>query len=705
MTSTHVHLVMDAASLVVAVRPTGAEVVYFGARLGEVPQADLTSLGDWPAPGGGFDILPPIALLPEGSRGYQGAPGVSGRRADGAGAFTQFGPPTHEVNGSTLTIRASDQLAGLESAVTIEADSVSSLVTIRSLITNTSTSRYELDGVLLTVPISPEATEVLTLGGRWAAESWPERQDWRAGTIVLENRSGRTSFDRKPFIAAGSNGFAEESGQVWAAHLAWSGNAVLRAEVLRDGRRVIQAGELLLPGEVVLEGGDSYHAPAVHLATSGRGLNGISAAFHAHVRAREIHPQRPRPVGLNTWEAVYFDHDLDTLKDLADRASQVGVERFILDDGWFHGRRNDRVGLGDWWVDRDVWPDGLAPLVDHVTGLGMEFGLWFEPEMVNPDSELFRAHPDWALVTPGHDQAMFRNQLVLDLANPEVLTYLLDQINAVLGTYDIAYVKWDSNRDLSAPQHAGRASVRAQVQAIYRLMDAVREANPDIEIESCASGGARVDLGVVEHVDRFWASDCNDPLDRQHIQRGFSYLVPPELMGAHIGPPTAHTTGRTHSLGFRATTALFGHLGVEWNILDASDSDLEKLADAITLHKRLRPLLHSGHVHRFDHPDPAIMAHGVISSDRSHAVVSVAQIDTSRALPTGRLRIGNLDPDGRYELTPIRVSGTEWGKARVQPEWIQVETLQLSGRQLAHAGVPLPVLHPESAFLVELVRV
>lgn len=697
-----IHLGTDDVGVVVAVGASGMQIVYLGAPIGEFDTVDLAHLADWPTPQAGFDALPPLPILPEASRGFQGVPGIVGHRSDGTASAPQMATPHVEVDEYRVTATAVDVDAELQSTTTVDIDPRSSIVRIAAAVTNLAQTRYHLGGLTRTVPIPRHGVEVMTLGGRWSNEFQAERHELQTGTVVIENRSGRTSFDRTPYLAVGSAGFSEEQGEVWSAHLAWSGNCTMRAEVLRDGRRILQAAELLLPGEVTLAPGESYEAPELFIAASAAGLNGTSAIFHRHLRQRPTHPERPRPVGLNTWEAVYFDHDLATLTALADRAEAVGVERFILDDGWFRGRRDDSAGLGDWFVDESVWPQGLGPLVDHVRGLGMEFGLWFEPEMVNPDSDLYRSHPDWALVNPAHDHAMFRKQLVLDLANPAVADYLFERIHAILGAHDISYIKWDSNRDLSAPQHAGRATVRAQVQALYRLMARIKGEHPTLEIESCASGGARVDHGVLAYTDRFWASDCNDALDRQRIQRGISYFVPPELVGAHIGPPRAHTTGRRHTLGFRSATAMFGHLGIEWNILDADDDDLATLTNLISLHKRLRPLLHTGTVHRFDHADPAINAHGVIAEDRRFGVLSVAQISTSHALATGPLRIPGLDPDARYDVQLIDPGSDALGKAKVQPAWVRAGAVQLGGSQLAGAGLPLPILFPESAVLIEI---
>ena len=261
-------------------------------------------------------------------------------------------------------------------------------MTVTATLTNTAARRYSLDALTITLPLPAHADELLRFDGRWAREFQPVRSPWTAGSVLSENQRGRTSHERVPLLFAGTHGFGEWSGEVWGVHVAWSANHTMFAERLADGRRYVQGGELLHPGEIVLEPGESYSTPLVVAVYSDGGLTPATWGFHRLVRSGPAHPTTPRPVLLNTWEAVYFNHDTQRLCELADVAASVGVERFVLDDGWFGSRRDDTSGLGDWWVSPDVYPDGLAPLVDHVTGLGMEFGIWVEPEMVNPDSEL-----------------------------------------------------------------------------------------------------------------------------------------------------------------------------------------------------------------------------------------------------------------------------------------------------------------------------
>jgi alpha-galactosidase len=489
---------------------------------------------------------------------------------------------------------------------------------------------------------------------------------------------------------------------VWAVHLGWSGDAAYAAERGPAGFAQLGAAELLTPGEVALAPGETYAAPPLYAVHSAAGLDGVAAAFHRLLRARPSHPRSPRPVVLNTWEAVYFDHDLERLRRLADVAASVGVERFVLDDGWFGGRRDDRSGLGDWYVSPDTWPDGPAPLVDHVTGLGMQFGLWVEPEMVNPDSELHRAHPDWVPAVAGRRPLPWRHQQVLDLANPAAWEHVLGRLDALLGAHDIGYLKWDHNRDLVDAAHGGRAGVRAQTLAAYALLDELRRRHPGVEVESCASGGGRVDLRILARTDRVWPSDTIDALDRQSIQRWTAQLVPPELVGAHVGPPRAHLTGRAHHLSFRLATALFWHLGIEWDLTAASPAELADLAAGVAFHKQVRGLLHGGDVVRADHPDPAALVHGCVAPDRGEALFAYVQLATPGPEVPAPMRLPGLADDARYRVVPVPLAGGPQVLQARPPAWLAAGGAVLSGRVLAAVGLAPPVLRPEQALVLHL---
>jgi alpha-galactosidase len=320
----------------------------------------------------------------------------------------------------------------------------------------------------------------------------------------------------------------------------------------------------------------------------------------------------------------------------------------------------------------------------------MDFGLWVEPEMISPDSALARAHPSWVLGPP--TAVTWRFQRVLDLGDPSAYDHVLGRLTDLLTEYPIALLKWDHNRDLLEPGAAHR-----QTTALYRLLAELRAAFPDVEIESCASGGARVDLGILPLVDRFWTSDTNDPLDRQHIQRWTGVLIPPEFLGGHLGAGTAHVTGRTSDLGFRLATALFGHAGIEWDVSRATLADRARIAAWTTEYKRLRPLLHSGVVVRADSADPAVLMHGVVAQDRCEAVFALVTLDTPATALPPPLRFPGLDPGRLYTVRPIGQPPRVVQDA--PPPWLAAGTITLSGRVLAEAGLPAPLLVPEQAAL------
>ncbi len=695
-----VHLAGETTSMLFASSGGMPSLVHWGAPLGETDTRLLGAI-ERPVPIGGLDVDPPLGLVAETSVGWFGTPGIEGHRDGGRDFAPQFQLISSDVGDKAVVFALHDPAAELSVTIDVVLHP-SGVATFASSISNDGATDYTLDACRLSLPVPAQARELLTVGGRWTNEFGQTRTTWSGNCVTVENRRGKTSHERLGAIFAGTPAFAEHSGEVWGCHIGWSGNFEIVCDAVTDARRSLQLGELLASGEIALAPGQRYDAPIVYAAYSSTGLNAVSSSFHAYLRGRPQHPSTPRPVLLNIWEAVYFNHDLATLRGLADIAASCGVERFVVDDGWFHSRRNDHAGLGDWWVDTTVWTEGLTPLIDHVRGLGMEFGIWVEPEMVNPDSDLYRAHPEWTLVDDRYSTVLGRNQLVLDLGRPEVVEYLFAHLDALLGDHEIDYVKWDMNRDLVAATSHGRAGVHQQTLGVYGLFDRLRLAHPGVEFETCASGGGRVDFAIFERTDRAWTSDSIDALDRQQIQRGFSLLFPPELMGTHIGSPRAHTTGRSHGLGFRAVAALFGSLGIEWNLLTASDDDRADLAEIVSLHKRLRPLLHHGEVVRIDHPDPTVLVHGVVAADRSQAVFACTRLGSGPSLHTAPIRPMLLDPERTYDVSSLPVPHQRWGPARRQPSWI-VEGLRMTGRHLSAIGFSAPVLLPETSILMHLV--
>ncbi|WP_157518801.1 alpha-galactosidase [Herbidospora mongoliensis] len=691
-----IHLRAGGTSVVVAVDGGRLpRVLHWGPDLGDLGPDALADLqrAALPAVGDSAVTYPqPVPVLPQLHEGWLGRPGLVGD-TDGRRWAPYFRDAAHTVDGSLLRSTARDPEFGLTIEVEIELLPGSGLVRQRARVVNEAAEPYRIGSVELALPVPSDATEILDLTGRWALERVPQRRPFQVGEWVRASRGGKPGLEHTLLLAAGEHGFGFRQGLVWATHLAWSGNQVLAAELTPAGTRHLAAGEVLLPGEVVLGEGESFQSRWQY-GSWGAGLDEMAGRFHRHLRSR---PRSPRPVVLNTWEAVYFRHDLDTLVALAERGAELGAERFVLDDGWFLGRRDDTSSLGDWTVDPGVWPQGLGPLADRVRELGMDFGLWFEPEMVNLDSELARRHPEW-IFQAGHGPGVpSRHQHVLNLGHPDAYTYVFERMSELVGELDIAYIKWDHNRYLL---DAGeRPGVRRQVEQAYRLMAELKAAHPGLEIESCASGGGRIDLGVLEHTDRVWPSDCNDPHERLEIQRWTGLLVPPEMQGTHIGATESHTTHRVHPLDYLAEKALWGHLGLEVNLLTADAETLAALARWVAFHKEHRSLLHSGRVVHADLADPAYRLEGVVAQDKSEALYAFSVVERPAVWPPGRVRLPGLDDTLTYRVEAVYPGSVPGG---VLPPW-QSAGVTLPGRVLRLAGVEAPSLDVDRSVLLRVV--
>ncbi len=683
------------------VRPS---VLYWGARL-MAPDPEHVALMTTRqhAPGSASVEVAPSLLNAPGS-GFGGPSGFAAHRSGQAWASLFKVQDVRRPNDHAIEIVCADETAQIRAIHTIGLDPDSSIMTCQTAIENLGDSELAIDWCCaITVPLDPRATRLMGCTGRWANEFQLEEIAPFTGSYVRENTRGRTSHDSFPGLIATSPETHEQGGMCFGFHLGWSGNHRVRVDRLHDGRAFAQLGEYFFPGEMVLAPDEVYRSPRLYAGFSGSGLSALSQNFHRHLRRSVMQDRlqtKPRPIHYNTWEAVYFDHDADTLFKLADRAADMGAERYILDDGWFGARRSDKAGLGDWFVSDEVYPEGLGPLIDHVTGLGMKFGLWFEPEMVNPDSDLFRQHPDWILHVDGVEQVPSRHQYVLDLTRPEVCDYLFGCMDRLLSQYAISYIKWDMNRDIHHPGSQGRAVGHRQTQALYTLIDRLRATHPDVEIESCSSGGGRADYGILERTDRIWTSDSNDALDRQMIQRGASHFFPLDVMGAHVGPARCHITGRRLSMKLRVATALFGHMGMELNLLEERPADLEILKAGIALHKRHRDLIHTGDLIRLDTPEH-VNSIGVVAPDQAQALVSWCNLTGHRETLPGRLYVPGLDPERVYRTCIVWPDPV---RSVSQPSVLDALGLDeggavLSGEALANVGLQVPLLLPETCLI------
>jgi alpha-galactosidase len=709
LTSAHADVLHRDGTTLVLHRPELGlpSVVHWGADLGRHDTADLADLlraTRRQTRPGTLDAAWHLPLVPQEADGWSGRPGLLVSR-DGVALYPRWDAVVDRPDEATALVTATDRTTGLTLHTRLQIGPGGLVLLDHELVNDGHDGTVEVAWLEATLPVPRHADHLTTFSGRWTREKSPRTTEMPRGTTVRESRRGRGGHDSPWVTLASAHAPRNSSGDVWAVHLGWSADVRHRVDRVTEHAGLLGAGELLRPGEVRLSPGASYRTPTAYFSWSDAGLDGVSARFHQWLRARPEHPSTPRPLVLNTWEAVYFDHDPARLEQLARRAAQVGIERFVLDDGWFLGRRDDTVGLGDWEVDPSVWPHGLEPLAELVHGLGMQFGLWFEPEMVNLDSDLAREHPGWLLANPASvpspDGLSFRTQYVLDLANPDAWDHVRRQMSALIGRLGIDFVKWDHNRDLVEPVHTGAPGTHAQTLAAYRLVERLKADHPGLEIESCSSGGARTDLGMLMRTDRVWASDSNDPVERQDIQRWTELVLPPELIGAHVGPSPAHSSGRPTDLSYRIATSLQGSAGFEWDILSCSDAETTRVTAFARLYTELRGLLHSGVVRHPDMVDPALRVRSVVAQDRSEAVVTVATVASVEEALAERLRIDGLDPGRRYTVRLRDEIGTaQWGW--VTPEWLGDGPVTLSGRVLAELGLQLPTLWPAQALVLHL---
>lgn len=682
-------------------------MLYAGCDLPGVSPEELAKLATRQHAPGSASVPLRGSLLNEIGTGISGPSGFIAQRSGKDWAVDFRIVKVEQETPASITICCEDANTGIAARHALSIQPATGMLVANTTIENCADEDLEVDWcTALCLPVDPRLARFLSFTGKWANEFAIEEVDLFQGSIVRENKSGRTSHNVFPGGMLTGPSTTEFEGAAVGFHLAWSGNHRLRIDRHSDGQSLVQLGEMTFPGEIRLAKGESYRTPDVLVTWSNGGLNAVSHAFHDyllnHASDGRI-KKKPRPVHYNTWEAVYFNHDEQTLLELAEAAADVGAERFVLDDGWFGGRRHDGAGLGDWWVSPEVYPNGLNAIADRVRELGMEFGLWFEPEMVNPDSDLYRAHPDWVLKADGVDTVPFRGQLTLDLTKPDVFSYLFDRITEIVSTYRIAYIKWDMNRDTNHPASSGRGAMHRQTLAVYRLIQQIRDAHPDIEIESCSSGGARADFGIMRYADRIWTSDNNDARQRHHIMRGASHFFPLRVLGNHVGPHRCHITGREFSMAFRVGSAILGHMGMELDLREESPADRKTLKAGIALHKQYRDLIHSGRFKRL-HSAANTNFVACVSQDRAEALFAYTKLDTELPTLPQRIHFTGIDPALTYR---VHLVWPQHNPSISMPSIVDAADLLrdgsvFSGAALIEHGMQPPLTFPDMCLIYHL---
>ncbi|NJS38681.1 MAG: alpha-galactosidase [Rhodobacteraceae bacterium] len=681
---------IDAGGQTIALATSGGipEVTYWGARLPDDEDlSQLAAAARNDLTGGMLDVLPSLSLSPEPGRAFQGQPGHILAEADGTPLLPTFRFDRAEGRGVLRLISRAEGLT-LTHLLTWRGTGVIGLETILD-----ADRPIRVHWLAAPVLPAPQDGDMIDVHGKWIGEFHLIRTPWTPGIRLRESRTGRSGHEHPPYLILAGQGCTNTQGTALALHYAWSGGHRMVAEELPDGRRQIQFGA---PIGSETEIGTHFRTARLMAVCSTTGLNGIAKTFQEDIRDWVVQwPEysRPRPVHYNCWEAVYFDHKLETLAEIATRAAALGAERFVLDDGWFGKRDDDTTSLGDWTIDRAKWPDGLHPLIAHIHSLGMTFGLWFEPEMVNPNSDLYRAHPDW-LLGPA-DQTTGRNQMVLNLALPEVRDNLFQQVSAILTEYPIDYVKWDHNRLLPVVD-------TAQTHGIYDLLARLRASHPSVEIESCASGGGRIDAGILQHTHRVWLSDSNDALERLRIQHDAALFLPAAVTGSHVGPRHCHTSGRVLPMAFRAWVAAQRHMGFEMDLRELTEDEALTLAKITRWWKDNRNWMLSGTIHRLDSDDPAVTAELQLAQDGSRFVAFAGQAMTSRQILPRPLRLAGLEPAARYTVTLLNPEDAP--RQSRGPAALKASPLTLTGQALMTRGITLPVAWPATMWVVEGTR-
>ncbi len=581
-----------------------------------------------------------------------------------------LGLPSARGDGAvSLDICLCDEYIGAEAVLTYSVYEECNVITRSVRIKNVGQKEFYITKALSAcVNIDLDECDVLSLHGAWGRERHIQRQRIGFGSYVVESVRGEPGHQDHPFIAVLSGGCGQDHGDIYAMNFVYSGNFIARAQMDQFGRVRMTMG--IHPDRFLwrLDAGEEFFAPEAILQYSDEGIGGMTRDSHDFFREYVIPKRWARadmPVLINSWEAAYYDFDDDRLLEIASAAAKLGIEMFVMDDGWFGRRNSDSTSLGDWFVNEEKIKGGLKSLVDRINALGMKFGIWIEPEMVSKDSDLYRTHPDWALSLNGREPGMCRNQFVLDLSRSEVADYVYEKVYDVLSSANIEYVKWDMNRPIA---EIGNASLPADRQgeiahryvlALYMLQARLIKDFPNLLIENCSAGGARFDAGMLCYSPQIWCSDNTDPIERLAIQEGTHLIYPLSTTGTHVADSPNHANGRVSSFDVRADVALAGTFGYELDVARIAKEERDKIPAQIERYKRYRPLIQNGDYYRIASfsENGRYDCYMLVSKDKRKAVLVFVQALAETNVLLYKIKLKGLDPDMTYEIGGTRHKG------------------------------------------------
>ncbi|MCL2023487.1 MAG: alpha-galactosidase [Oscillospiraceae bacterium] len=633
-------------------------------------ESNETFHAEYPGGGAGDWRIPAVTALAQDGSSAVDLRYVSHEIFDGKPALK--GLPATYANSSdeaqTLAITVKDKYCGLSAVLYYTVFDGSNAIARHSVLRNDGDTPLSLNYVMSVCVDFPSMDyKMLGLYGAWARERHVEWKPLRRGGQNIQSRRGFSSAQFNPFTALAAPNADEKSGEVYGFSLVYSGSFLIEAEVdVKETTRVVMG---INPYDFAwkLDAGEEFTTPEAVLVYSGAGYGEMSRTYHKLYSKNLCRGQwrdKRRPILINNWEATYFKFNADKLVQLAKLAEKQGIEMLVMDDGWFGKRENDHSGLGDWYVNEEKLGCSLDELVNRVNDAGLKFGIWFEPEMVNPDSNLYRAHPDWALAMPTRPRTLGRNQMVLDMSRKEVQDYLVERISDILNSANISYVKWDCNRFITEafscalPAERGREIWHRYMLGLYGVLEHLVTAFPKVLFESCASGGARFDPAMLHYMPQTWASDNTDAIDRLKIQYGTSFVYPIRTIGAHVSATPNHQTGRTTPFMTRGDVALQGTFGYELDLAKLSEGDYDQIEDQVDRYHEYQKVIFNGDFYRLISPfdDLTQAAWMYVSADKKNALVQcVMQIMTANH-PPRRVKLQGLDPAGFYKIEELGVT-------------------------------------------------